>query len=180
MIETTERKSASLLPVPFEEIEDWPARMQEFFDMIARRPFELLETRPRMWREFESFFRPDAEVLHPVHVRLFETDEDLVLHAEVPGFTEKDLNVTVEPGRIIIAGKREHKEEKEFKETKGEKKELTPYYKERYVNQIYRSVKLPMDIRAEGVKATLKNGILELTLPKVAPVKKVHVEVKTA
>ena len=41
-------------------------------------------------------------------------------------------------------------------------------------------MKLPVDIRSKDVKATLKNGILELALPKMAPVKKVHVDVKAA
>ena len=46
------------------------------------------------------------------------------------------------------------------------------------LNQIYRTVKLPIEIRPEEVKAILKNGVLEVTLPKAEVVKKVHVEVK--
>jgi HSP20 family molecular chaperone IbpA len=52
-----------------------------------------------------------------------------------------------------------------------------PGYKEK-LNQIYRTVKFTVEIRPEEVKAILKNGELELTLPKAEVVKKVHVEVK--
>jgi HSP20 family protein len=180
MIETMEKKT-ELLPIPFEEMEDWPVRMQEFFDLIARRPFELLDRTPRLFgRELESWLRPDTELIHLVPMKLFETDEALVLRAEVPGFTEKELNVTVEPWRVIITGKKEFKEEKEYKQLKEEKKELTPYLREKFMRQIYRVVKLPLDIKTENVKAILKNGVLELTLPKLEPAKKLHVEVKAA
>ena len=142
MIETMEKKT-ELLPIPFEEMEDWPVRMQEFFDLIARRPFELLERTPRLFgRELESWLRPDTELIHLLPVKLFETDEALVLRAEVPGFTEKELNVTVEPWRVIITGKKEFKEEKEYKELKEEKKELTPYLREKFMRQIYRRIVL--------------------------------------
>jgi HSP20 family molecular chaperone IbpA len=45
--------------------------------------------------------------------------------------------------------------------------------------QIHKSIKFPVEIRPEGVKATLKHGILELTLPKAEVVKKVKIEVKS-
>jgi HSP20 family protein len=174
MIETMVEKPVKLVPTPFEEFEEWPLRMQEFFDMIARRPFELLETTPRLFgREFEKWFKPELEYYHPVYLKMLETDEALLVRAEVPGFTEKELEITVEPWRLIITGKKEYQEEK-----KEEKKEY--FFKERGFNQIYRSVKLPVAVKAEDVKAVLKNGILELTLPKLQPVKKVHIEVKAA
>ena len=62
------------------------------------------------------------------------------------------------------------------KELKEEKKE-GPVYKEK-LTQVYRTVKFPVEIRPEEVQAVLKNGVLELTLPKADVVKKVHVEVK--
>jgi HSP20 family protein len=101
-------------------------------------------------------------------LKLYETEEALLIRAEVPGFTEKELDVHVEPWRLIITGKKEYKEEK---------KELMPVYKEK-LNQIYRTVKFPIEVRPEGVKAILRNGVLELTMPKAEVVKKVHVEVK--
>lgn len=156
--------------VPFEEFEEFTTPMQEFFDLVARRPFELLGSTPRFFtRELENWFKPESELFRPVNLKLFETEEALMARAEVPGFTEKELDVHVEPWRLVITGK------KEFKEEKKE----PPMFKEK-LNQIYRAVKFPVEIRPNDVKATLKNGILELTMPKAEVVKKVHVEVKSA
>jgi HSP20 family protein len=166
IVETKEYKP---IPVPFEEFEEFPTQMQEFFDLVARHPFELLGATPRFFtRELENWFKPEAEVFRPVHLKLYETDEALIARAEVPGFTEKELDINVEPWRLIITAKREYKEEK---------KEPVPMYKEKF-NQIYRTVKLPVEIRPGEVKAILKNGLLELTMPKAEVVKKIHVEVK--
>ena len=166
-----ETKGYKPLPTPFEEFEEFTTPMQEFFDLIARRPWELLGTTPRFFtREFENWFKTEPELFRPVHLKLYETHEAVIARAEVPGFTEKELDISVEPGRVIITGKKEFKEEKE-------KKEGMPVYKEKR-NQIYRSVNLPVEIRPEDVKATLKNGVLELTMPKAEVVKKVKVEVK--
>ncbi|HYL82860.1 MAG TPA: Hsp20/alpha crystallin family protein [Candidatus Angelobacter sp.] len=169
MKETTIEKSYKPLPVPFEDFEEFNTPMQEFFDLVARRPFELLGATPRFFtRELENWFKPEPELFRPVNLKLFETEEALLVRAEVPGFTEKELDVHVEPWRLILTGKKEFKEEK---------KEPAPLYKEK-MSQIYRTVKFPMEIRPEEVKAVLKNGVLELTLPKAEVVKKVHVEVK--
>jgi HSP20 family protein len=166
IVETKEYKP---IPVPFEEFEEFPTPMQEFFDLVARRPFELLGATPRFFtRELENWFKPEAEAFRPVHLKLYETDEALIARAEVPGFTEKELDINVEPWRLIITAKREYKEEK---------KEPVPMYKEKF-NQIYRTVKLPVEIRPGEVKAMLKNGLLELTMPKAEVVKKIHIEVK--
>ena len=155
--------------VPSEEFEEFTTPMQEFFDLIARRPFELLGATPRFFtRELENWFKPEAELFRPVNLKLYETEEALMARAEVPGFTEKELDVHVEPWRLVITGK------KEFKEEKKE----PPVFKEKS-SQIYRTAKFPVEIRPNDVKATLKNGILELTMPKAEVVKKVHVEVKS-
>ncbi len=164
-----ETKTYKPIPTPFEEFEEFTTPMQEFFDMIARRPFELLGAAPRfLTRELEGWLKPEPELFRPVYLKLYETDEAVVARAEVPGFTEKELDINVEPWRLIITGKKEFKEEK---------KEEVPVYKEKR-SQIYRSVKLPVEIRPEEVKAILKNGVLELTMPKAEVIKKVHVEVK--
>jgi len=168
MKESIIERTMKPLPVPFEEFEEFSTPMQEFFDLIARRPFELLGATPRFFaRELESFFKTEPEVFRPVNLKLFETEEALIVRAEVPGFTEKELDINAEPWRLVITAKKEFKEEKKD----------VPVYREK-LNQIYRTVKFPAEIRPEEVKAILKNGVLELTLPKAKVVKKIHVEVK--
>jgi len=172
LIETKPEKK-----VPYEEFEEFPVRLNEFFETIARKPFDLLEWRPRFFgREFENILRPELEHFRPVYLKLYETPEALILHAEVPGFTEKELEVNVEPWRVTLSGKREYEE----REMKGEKKEAVPVHIEKGMNKIYRTITLPMEIKPENAKALLRNGILEITLPKLEPVKKLRVEVKAA
>lgn len=169
MKESIIERTMKPLPVPFEEFEEFSTPMQEFFDLVARRPFELLGATPRFFtRELENFFKTEPEVFRPLNLKLYETEEALIVRAEVPGFTEKELDINVEPWRLIITAKKEFTEEK---------KEFVPLYKEK-LNKIYRAVKFPIEIRPEAVKAILKNGILEVTLPKAEVVKKIHVEVK--
>jgi HSP20 family protein len=153
----------------FEEFESFPKHVEEFFDLIARRPFELLEKRP--WREFENLCKTEPELMRPIYLKLYETEEALVARAEVPGFTEKELRIVAESWRPVIIGKRECQEE-----AKIEEKKESPLHTERM--HIDKTVKFPVEIGPEGVKAILKNGILGITLPKAEVVKKVKIEVK--
>ena len=103
MKESIIERTMKPLPVPFEEFEEFSTPMQEFFDLIARRPFELLGATPRFFaRELESFFKTEPEVFRPVNLKLFETEEALIVRAEVPGFTEKELDINAEPWRLVI------------------------------------------------------------------------------
>jgi HSP20 family protein len=172
MIESKIEKGLKPLPVPYDEFETFPKHMEEFFDLIARHPFELLEKRPLLFgRELEHLWKTEPELLRPIFLKLYETEENLVVRAEVPGYTDKELNITCEPWRLTITGKKEIKEE-----GKIEKKEDVPLYIEKA--HIYKTVKFPMEVKADSVKATLKHGILEVTLPKAQVVKKIKIEVK--
>jgi HSP20 family protein len=173
MIENKIEKTLKPIPVPYEEFETFPKHVEEFFDLIARRPFELLQKTPLLFgRELEHFWNTEPELLRPMYLKLYETEENLVVRAEVPGYTEKELTVSCEPWRLVITGKKEHREE-----AKPEKKEEVALHTEKM--NIYKAIKFPVEVKPENVKATLKNGILELTLPKAEVVKKVKIEVKT-
>src|SRR5689334_22355575 len=80
-------------------------------------PFET-ETFFEPWNKFFSAFRPYEMVNAPettpyVPVEIAETEKELLVTAEVPGFTEKDLEVRIEPNRLFITGKTfENKEDK--------------------------------------------------------------------
>ena len=172
MIENKPEKAMKPVPVPLEEFETFPRHVEEFFDLVARRPFELLEKRPfPSFRELEHLWKPEPGAFRPVFLKLYETEENLVVRAEVPGYTEKELTITCEPC-LVISCKKEYKEE-----FKSEKKEEIPIHTEKAL--IYKAIKSPAEIKPDNVKAVLKNGILEVTLPKAEVVKKLKVEVKT-
>ena len=108
----------------------------------------------------------------PVPIELRETDEGLVIYAELPGFKEDEIELHVEPWRVYLTGKHEKTVERE---RKGK-----PVLTERTENEFTRWFELPCQINPDKVKATLSKGVLEITLEKVLPAKKVPIEVKAA
>jgi HSP20 family protein len=147
-------------------------RFDNIYNSIARRAFELFEANGRwLGRDLDDWLRAEAEVLHPVHMEMRESEGGFTVQAEVPGFAAKDLEITVEPGCMKIAGKRETKEE--------EKKGKT-IRSEWCADQILRFVDFPADVDTSKVSASLKDGILTLDLPKAAHAKAVRIEPKSA
>lgn len=147
-------------------------RMDEIFDTITRRAYDVFEGRGRLLgRELDDWLRAERELLHPVHINLVESDDSLAIQAEVPGFSEKELEISVEPLRLTIAGKREARKE----EKKGR-----AVYAEECADQILRVLDLPVEVEAGKVTAILKNGVLELTMPKASKAQKVRIQPKVA
>jgi HSP20 family protein len=146
-------------------------RMQDAYTSIARRAYEIFDREGRgIGRDLEHWLRAESELYHPLHFVMKESDKTLTIRAEVPGFSAKDLEVSVEPRRLAISGKRETKEER----TKG-----TAVYCEQCSDQIFRLLDLPADVDPSKTTATLKDGMLELEIAKVVS-KKTTVEIKTA
>jgi len=148
--------------------------MEQFnkaYNEIANRAFSIFENDGRFGRDLENWFKAETELFHPVHVNVTEPDGIVAVQAEVPGFEVKDLEVTLEPQRLIISGKRETKEETQKGKT---------VYQEQCSNEIFRAVALPAEVDASKATATLKNGVLELQAPKSAKATASRVEVKTA
>ena len=147
-------------------------RIQDLSDSIARRAFEIFDGRGRaQGNDLEDWLRAESEFLHPVHLDIAQSDYAYTVHLEVPGFSANDLEVGVEPHRLTISGKREASEERKSKKT---------IYSERCVSQIFRAIELPADVDASKVTANLKDGVLELSMPKVTTTQKVQVEEKSA
>lgn len=147
-------------------------QMEETFNALARRAYEIFDGNGRiLGRELDNWLQAERELLHPVALNITETDEVFTVKAEVPGFTEKEIEVAVEAGRVAITGQRESsKEEKKGKTVCSECRS----------DQVLRIVNLPAEVEADKVTATLKNGVLELTLPKVAKAQPVRVHPKAA
>jgi len=159
------RDGASVRALPPSELFE---RMQETYNAIARRAFEAFEGRGRAdGHDLEDWLRAESELLHPLHLDVAETDQAVTVRAEVPGFGAKDLEVSVQPHRLIIMGKRATREERKTKKT---------LYSEHCSGQIFRSIHLPADVDSSKLTATLKDGVLELAMPKVEKANKVPIE----
>jgi HSP20 family protein len=147
-------------------------QMEETFNTLARRAYQIFDGNGRTFgRDLDHWFQAERELLHPVALNIEETAEAFQVKAEVPGFSEKELEIGLEPQRLTITGKRECSTE--------EKKGKT-VCTESSSDRILRVVKLPVEVEADKATATLKNGLLELTLPKVAPAQPIRIHPKAA
>ena len=95
-------------------------------------------------------------------VDLFEEKDALIAKIDVPGIEKEDLSVTVEGEMLSIKGS--------FKRAE-EVKERDYYFAERATGGFVRTVPLPVKVNAENVTATLRNGLLEIRLPKAEETK---------
>ncbi len=104
-------------------------------------------------------------------VDIVETEQELVLKADVPDMTEKDIAITIENGTLTIKGER-----------KFEKKDDKAGYHriERSFGSFARSFTLPETVEAEKVTAAYKNGVLTVALPKKELAKPRAIEVKVS
>jgi HSP20 family molecular chaperone IbpA len=147
-------------------------RVQQIYDSIARRAFEIFEGHGRLsGRELTDWLLAESELLHPVHLEIAESDDALNVTAEVPGFAANEIDVRVDGNRLTISGKHESQDES----TKGR-----TIYSERCAREVFRSVELPADVDGSKVSATLKDGILSIELPKPPHAKSVRIEPQAA
>jgi HSP20 family protein len=142
---------------PWEQLSRIEREMEEMFSPFSRWwPFGGLTERERAWM-------PPLDMV--------ERKDELVLRADLPGLQEKDIEVSVAEGTLTIRGER--KEEHEEKEGQY-------YYAERSFGAFVRSVPLPAGVDAEQVKATFKNGVLEVHLPRTKEAKGKKIEIEAA
>jgi HSP20 family protein len=126
-----------------------------------------------MDRLFEDFFRRGGllrEWRWSPSVDVVETNDTVVVKAELPGLEPKDVDISVSGDTLTIKG-----EKKEEKEEKGK----TFYRMERCYGSFCRTVELPTSVEADKAKADYKNGVLEITLPKTEQVKAKKIPIKT-
>jgi HSP20 family protein len=146
--------------------------------LVPGSPFRGLA---RMEREMEDFFgrffpeglwpRMREERAWAPAVDMLDRKDEIVLRADLPGMEQKDVEVTVQDGMLTIRGDR--KEEKEVKEEDY-------YYCERWAGAFSRTLSLPAGIDAEKVKATFRNGVLEIHITKAERAKGKTIEIKAA
>lgn len=137
---------------PFAAIEDFPAGLRVFEDTVNR----LLST-------------PTARPWSPA-VDIFETENELLLKADVPGIELKDVDIQIENGTLSLRGARQYE---------NSSKDGGFHRVERGYGSFARYFTLPETVDPEKVKAEYKNGVLTVTLPKkeVAKPRQIKVQV---
>jgi HSP20 family protein len=165
------KEATALGPLRLVKSADLFRQMQELYDSIAGRAFEIFEKNGRIFgRDLENWFQAESELLHPVPVNIAESHKGLTVRAEVPGFKPGELELSVEGSRLSIAGRRQT-----AKERKGEK----TIHKEQRSDRVMRVVNLPAAAEADKVTATLEDGMLTIEIPKAVVAKHIPVETHT-
>ena len=121
--------------------------MEGFFEPVTwRRPF---------WPEFGESFEvwPKIDVL--------DKKDAVIVRAEIPGVKKEDLEITIAGDRLTLEAKREYEE-------KEEKEEF--FRSEMAYGRLYRVVPLPVEVKGDEAKAEVKDGVVEIYLPKVEAV----------
>ncbi len=139
--------------------------MDEFF---GRWPFR----RRRGW-PFRSLWEeplPETVAFAP-EVDMFDKKDEIVVKAELPGVSKKDISVSVSGDVLTIKGERRKEQE-----TRDE----DYYCCERAYGAFARSLRLPVEVEVDKIKASYEDGILEIRLPKAeaARQKQIRVEVE--
>lgn len=113
-----------------------------------------------------NFLRQEIDRLFDVSSSLeglrpqFETKENdncIEITAELPGVAEEDINLSLSNGILTVSGEKKSEEKKE-----GENYHIT----ERQYGSFSRSLKLPYEPEQEDIKASFKDGVLKVTIPK--------------
>ena len=103
---------------------------------------------------------------------MYETDDELVIEAMLPGFTEDEIEVTEENGAFSIRAR--HEEERE-------ESGAAWFVKERREQHFERTIPLPVEVESDKAKAVLEKGVLRVTFPKVhtgkSPINRIKVSV---
>ena len=130
---------------PFRDLSTVQERVNKLFDDVIKTPY----------RPDEGF----SMAAWAPAVDIYETDKEIVLKAELPEMLEKDIDIKVEDNNLIICGER--RMEKEVKEES--------YHRvERSYGSFHRSFTVPQSVDRENIKASYKDGVLKVVLPKKA------------
>ena len=131
-----------------------PSNLEQIFDSF------FTDSWPGFGQEFGGW-APQVDVE--------ETDDAIVLHADLPGVNKADISISVEDGTLTLRGERKH-----------ESDENTLRFRrvERTYGSFRRSFTLPAHVLADKVEATFKNGVLEVSVPKAEVAKPRTIAIK--
>ncbi len=135
-------------------------------------PFRVSDIQTEVNRLFDNFFgRASTNAtgrtwLPPVD--MYATEDDLVLTIELPGVSEKDVTVSITGDLLTVKGERRFE---------NQVKEQDLLHVERTYGKFERLIQLPMAVQSDRVKATYRDGVLEIKLPKAEELKPKEIKI---
>jgi HSP20 family protein len=128
---------------PFREMETLQNEMNKFFDFsLGRLPVKSMGLMEGAWS-------PSVDV--------FESKDNIMVKADMPGMKKEDIDISVHGDTLIIKGE---------KKGESESEENDHVKTERFYGSFNRALTLPSEVDETKVKASYKDGVLELILPK--------------
>jgi len=139
-------------------------------------PFrDLVRVRDEIGSWFESTLEKEREerksAVWAPSVDVKETDKEVIVKADLPGIKKEDIEVSVDKDQLIIKGERKMEKEENEKD----------YVRvERSYGSFYRSFNIGVPIKEDEIKASYKNGVLEISIPKeeIKKPKKIEISAK--
>jgi HSP20 family protein len=137
--------------------------------VVRYEPWALLN---RLHRELDQTFESQArDTTWSPAVDVHEEAERFVVHADLPGVKPADIEITADKGVLSLRGARAFEQ----------RNEAGRYARTERVNgKFARTFALPENVQADAIKASFKDGVLELTIPKVAKAEPRRIEVQAA
>ena len=102
---------------------------------------------------------------------VFQDRDNVFVKVELPGLKKDEIDISVHEGILSVSGERKHE---------SESKEGDSFRSERFFGRFHRSVSLPATVNAGAVKASYKDGILSVTLPKAEEAKPKQIEISAS
>jgi HSP20 family protein len=134
-------KKHQVMPTSSNLFNDFRQELDSIFDRaLLKLPFST------------SVFEGDQ-----ICVDIDETEKEVIIKADCPGFEQKDISVNLDNNYLIIEGEKTEEEEKNIKNR---------IVKERRYGQFSRSIYIPFSVESDKVDASLKNGVLHIKIPK--------------
>jgi len=103
-----------------------------------------------------------------VYMDMYETNDSVVVEVALPGYKTGDVKISIEDNVLTVEGQRKI-------ETENKKYHMKEIYSESFM----RSVTIPVKIDSENAEATLKDGVMTITLPKAKEAKAKNIEIKS-
>lgn len=139
--------------------------MDTLFEDVRKKAFELFQGRGALdGYELDDWFKAERDLVWMPESELVETDKEFQMKIAVPTMEVKDIQISALPDAVIVQGETSRKEEK---------KEGKVLFSEFSEKKLFRRFEMPAGIDVEQVKATLENGVLQITAAKAAaPIEK--------
>lgn len=164
-------KKADVVPVNKDVSRGEPKHLLSPFDNIEKL-FEDFFPRS-MLRQFKSEWPSTSTLAAPFEggmpkVDIIDRDDEIFVRAELPGVNKKDIDISMTDYTLIIKGETK----------KHEKEEKGDYYRfETSQGSYIRTLSLPAEVNSDKAKTSFKDGVLELTLPKMERAKRRTIKV---